>query len=100
MDILCSKYYLDGVKAKCDVWCVNNSQDPFKIEVKSKINVEKGPIKHQVNLTQNISLIKWGSYPIMDLLPFVKCKEHGGATIRDGKIFYGSSLVNFLKSKI
>ncbi|NYB52891.1 MAG: hypothetical protein HVN35_10095 [Methanobacteriaceae archaeon] len=98
MDILCSKYSHEGFRAKCEVWSVNNSQDPFKIEIKSTITVEKGSIKHQVDLKQNISL-KNGSYPIMDPLPFVKCKNHGGVSIRDGKIFYGSSLANYLKSR-
>lgn len=98
MDILCSKYSSGDVKAKCEVMYVNNSQDPFQIEIKSKINVEKGTFKHQVNLTQNISIIN-GSYLIMDPVPFVKCKEHGGVTIQNGKIFYGSSLANYLESR-
>jgi hypothetical protein len=98
MDILCSKYDIKGFKTKCNILYVNNSQDPFQIEIKARINVEKGPLKHQVNLTQNISLIN-GSYMIMDPLPFVKCKNYGGATIRDEKIFYGSSLANYLKSR-
>jgi hypothetical protein len=95
---MCSKYVNNGIEAECDIQYVDNSQDPFQIEVKSKIKVEKGTLKHQENLTQNISLIN-GSFPIMDPLPFIKCKEHGGATIREDKIFYGSSLSNHLESR-
>lgn len=98
MDIWCLKYSYSGVRAACDILYVNNSQDPFQIEIKSRIKVEKGEMKHQVNLSQNISLIN-ESYPIMDPLPFVKCKEHGGATINGDKIFYGSSLSNYLESR-
>jgi hypothetical protein len=98
MDILCSNYCRDGIKAECEIFYVNNSQDPFQIEVKSKIKVEKGVLKHQENLTQNISIIN-GPVPIMDPLPFIKCKSHGGVTIKGDKIFYGSSLSNYLESR-
>lgn len=95
---LCSKYEYRGIMVDCDILYVNNSQDPFQIEVKSKINVEKGTLKHQENLSQNISIIK-GSFPIMDPLPFIKCKDHGGAIIQNNKIFYGSSLSHYLQSR-
>lgn len=98
MDNLCLNYESEGFNTKCEVFYVNNSQKPFEIQVVSKIKVEKGSIKHQVNLTQNISLIN-GSYLIMDPLPFVKCKEYGGATVQDGRTYYGSSLSEYLKSK-
>lgn len=98
MDNLCSKYCREGIKAQCEIYYINNSQDPFQIEVISKITVEKGALKHQKNLTQNISIIN-GSPPIMDPLPFIKCKGHGGATIKDDKIFYGISLSNYLESR-
>lgn len=98
MDIWCSKYCYGDMEADCDILYVNNSQDPFQIEIKSGIKVEKGELKHQVNLSQNISLIN-ESFPIMDPLPFVKCKGHGGATIMGDKIFYGSSLSKYLQSR-
>ncbi|OPX58084.1 MAG: hypothetical protein A4E25_01847 [Methanobacterium sp. PtaB.Bin024] len=98
MDIWCSRYNYEGIRTDCDILYVDNSQDPFQIEVKSKIKVEKGELKHQENLTQNISLIN-DSFPIMDPLPFVKCREHGGATIRGNRIFYGYSLSNYLESR-
>ncbi|MCC7563314.1 MAG: hypothetical protein KO275_02260 [Methanobacterium sp.] len=98
MDIWCLRYDPDGIRAHCDVLCVDNSQDPFQIEIKSTINVQKGEIKHMVNLSQNISLIN-ESFPIMDPLPFLKCKEYGGVTIGKNKTLYGSSLSKYLKSR-
>jgi hypothetical protein len=98
MNKWCLKYASGGIRAECKILTVDNSPDPFKVEVKSSINVEKGTLKHQVNLSQNISIIN-ESYPIPDPLPFVKCKGYGGATIRGNRIYYDSSLVNYLKSR-
>ena len=98
MDIWCLKYEQDGIRAHCDVLNVENSPDPFQIEVKSKIKIQKNEIKHVVTLSQNISLIN-ESFPIMDPLPFIKCKEYGGATIRKNKILYGPSLCEYLDSR-
>ncbi len=98
MDSFCSKYNGKGVVVECTIVDVDNSYDPFCVEVKSKGTVEKGNLKHRVNLTQNISLTN-GSFLIYDPLPFVKCKVHGGATIKEDRIFYGSSLENYLKSR-
>jgi hypothetical protein len=97
-DTFCTKYSSSGMLVECKILNVDNSYDPFCVEVKSRVTVEKGTLKHQVNLTQNISLTN-GSFPIYDPLPFVKCKNHGGATIRENRIFYGSSLSNYLKSR-
>jgi hypothetical protein len=47
MDIWCSRYNYEGIRTDCDILYVDNSQDPFQIEVKSKIKVEKGELKHQ-----------------------------------------------------
>ena len=91
------KYNHDQIDVHCDVLDVDNSQDPFQIEIKSIINVQKDEIKHSVNLIQKISLIN-ESFPIMDPLPFLKCKKYGGATIGKDKIMYGSSLSEYLKS--
>lgn len=98
MDKYCSKYADKGVLVECIILKVDNSYDPFCVEVKSKITVEKGTLKHNVNLTQNISLTN-GSFPIYDPLPFVKCRGHGGATINEERISYGSSLANYLQSR-
>ncbi len=97
IDIWCLKYNKDQINAHCEILGVDNSQDPFQIEIKSRINVQKDEIKHSFNLIQKISLIN-ESFPIMDPLPFLKCKKHGGATIGKDKILYGSSLSKYLKS--
>ncbi len=97
MDIWCLRYS-DEIRAHCDVLYVDNSQDPFQIEIKSTINVQKGEIKHMVTLSQNISLTN-ESCPIMDPLPFLKCKEYGNLTIGKNKTLYGSSLSNYLESR-
>ena len=98
MDIFCSKYSGNGMLVECTILNVDNSYDPFCVEVKSRVAVRKGTLKHQVNLTQNISLTN-GSFSIYDPLPFVKCKNHGGVTITEDRIFYGNSLANYLKSR-
>jgi hypothetical protein len=98
MNNYCSKYADNGMLVECIILEVDNSYDPFCVEVKSIINVEKGTLKHNVNLTQNISLTN-GSFPIYDPLPFVNCKSYGGATIKEERIFYGSSLANYLQSR-
>jgi len=74
MNNYCSKYADNGMLVECIILEVDNSYDPFCVEVKSIINVEKGTLKHNVNLTQNISLTN-GSFPIYDPLPFVNCKS-------------------------
>jgi hypothetical protein len=98
MDIWCLRYDQDGIRAHCDVLYADNSQDPFQIEIKSIINVQKGKVKHMVTLSQNISLIN-ESFPIMDPLPFLKCKEYGSVTIGKNKTLYGSSLSEYLESR-
>ncbi len=98
MDIFCSKYSGNGLAVQCKILDVDNSYDPFCVEVKSRVVVQKNTLKHEVNLTQNISLIN-GSFPICNPLPFVKCKSHGGATISGDRIIYGHSLANYLKSR-
>jgi hypothetical protein len=98
MDIFCSKYSSKGLAVECKILNVDNSYDPFCVEVKSRVVVQKNTLKHEVNLTQNISLTN-GSFPICNPLPFVKCKSHGGATISGDRIVYGHSLANYLKSR-
>lgn len=98
MDSFCSRYCGDGMLVECKILNVDNSFDPFCVEVKSRCTVNKGTLKHQVNLTQNISLVN-GSFPIYDPLPFIKCRNYGGATIKGDRTYYGSSLENYLKSR-
>jgi len=98
MDSFCSRFRGDGLMVECKILNVDNIFDPFCVEVKSRCTVNKGTLKHQVNLTQNISLVN-GSFPIYDPLPFIKCRNYGGATIKGDRIYYGSSLENYLKSR-
>ncbi len=98
MDICCEKYQRSGINAHCDILYVDNSQDPFQMEMKSVINVQKGEIKHKITLNQNISLIN-GSCNIIDPLPFLRCREFGGVTMGENKILYGSSLTKYLKTR-
>ncbi len=98
MDGFCSRFNGNGMTVVCKILNVDNSLDPFCVEVKSRCTVSKGAMKHQVNLTQNISLVN-GSFPIYDPLPFIKCKNYGGATMKEDRIYYGYSLENYLKSR-
>lgn len=98
MDTYCSRCSDQGMLVECIICKVDNSYDPFLVEVKSIINVEKGNLKHHVNLTQNISLTN-GSFPICDPLPFLKCRSYGGAILKEERIYYGSSLANYLKMR-
>jgi hypothetical protein len=98
MDLFCSRYPANGMEVKCEILRVDNSYDPFSVEFKSKITVEKGALKHKLNMSHNISLTN-GSYPIYDPLPSVKCKTHGNMTIGGDRIVYGSSLAKYLESR-
>ncbi|MBI5680997.1 MAG: hypothetical protein HZC47_08895 [Methanobacterium sp.] len=99
MDSLSKKYSENGgINVKCTILSVDSSPDPFKIRVKSTVYVNKGSITHNESLSQDISIIDT-NYPIPDPIPFIKCKSYGGITNTSTKICYGSSLVNFLKTK-
>ncbi|WP_321422928.1 hypothetical protein [uncultured Methanobacterium sp.] len=98
MNNFCSRFNGNGMLVECKILKVDNGFDPFCVEVKSRCTVSKGTLKHQVNLTQNISLVN-GSFPIYDPLPFIKCRNYGGATIKGDRIYYGSSLEKYLKSR-
>lgn len=99
VDILSKKYSEnEGINVKCTILSVDSSQDPFKIRVKSMMYISKGSIIHNENLSQDISIID-KNYPIFDPLPFIKCKNYGEVKNTSTKIFYGSSIVNLLKTK-
>lgn len=95
---LSEKYCNEGMNVTCEVWSVHSSKDPFKIEVKSTICLSKGTVVHNESIIQDISIID-PDYPIPDPEPFIKCKKYGGVKNTSTKIFYGSSLVNLLKTK-
>lgn len=88
----------DAVEVECNITSVGNSEDPFAVEVNSSIYVGKDDVTHQEYISQDVSLID-PQYPIMNPLPFIKCKNHGGAQSVNGKIIFGTSLVNYLESR-
>lgn len=98
MDQICLGYNKSGVKVDCKIISIDNSDDPLKVKVKSSFRVSKGNLAHTKTLTQNISLDS-NEAPIQDPLPAVKCKEFGGLKMEGDRIFYGSSLSNYLKSR-
>lgn len=98
IDHICLKYNKSGVEVDCTVISVDNSDDPSQVELKSRIKVSKGNLVHKKIITQNISLINT-EFPILDPLPFIKCKEFGGVKIDGDKINYGHSLSNYLKAR-
>ncbi len=98
MDDLAIKYNNEGMNATCRILSVESSTDPFKVLINSTISIKKGHVTHLRNLSQDVSLMDV-NYPIPDPLPFIKCKNFGGATNSSNRIIYGSSLVNFLKNR-
>lgn len=92
------KYSNEGINATCRILSINTAQDPFKIEINSTISINKGSVIHKEHISQNISIID-SNYPLPDPLPFIKCKNFGGATNTSTRVIYGSSLANFLNSR-
>jgi len=88
----------DKLDVECNITSVDNSEDPFAVEVNSSIKVGKDEITHQEFITQEISIID-PQYPIPNPLPFIKCKNYGGAQVISNKIAFGSSLTNYLESR-
>lgn len=88
----------NGIEVDCNITSVDNSEDPFAVEVNSTVYVSKDNITHQENISQDISLID-PEYPIPNTLPFIKCKNYGGAQKVNNKIAFGSSLTNYLQTR-
>jgi hypothetical protein len=100
-----------GVNVKCMINSVDSALDPFQIEVNSSISVMKDNISYFRKNSQKISIL--GLYPssdfskeygglceIPDPLPFIKCKKFGDIMVKNGKIFYKSSLTKYLSRVI
>jgi len=98
IDDLTKKYHKEGINVTCKILSVDSGRDPFKVQVNSTISIVKGNVIHRENLSHDISIID-PNYPVPDPIPFIKCKNFGGITITGNRIIYGSSLVNFLKSR-
>ncbi len=90
------KYLRGGINVTCKVITVGSSPDPFKVQINSSISVIKGNTAHDENISQDVSIID-PDYPIKDPMPFIKCKNFGGATNTSSRIIYNSSLTDFLK---
>lgn len=91
-------YNKTGLKVECNITSVDNSPDPFQVEVNSTINVKKDRVIHKESISQNISLID-PQYPIPNPLPFTKCKNYGGVQIINNKIAFKSSLKEYLNAR-
>jgi hypothetical protein len=87
-----------GFVVECNITSVDNSEDPFAVEINSTIYVGKDDIVHQENLSQDISLLD-PKYPMPNPLPFIKCKNYGGAQAIDNKILFASSLSAYLTNR-
>lgn len=87
-----------GVEVDCNITSVGNSEDPFAVRVNSTIYVGKGDVNHREFTSQDIPITD-PQYPIPNPLPFIKCKDHGGVQVVDGKIAFGFGLVNYLESR-
>lgn len=98
VDNLTEKYSIEGINTTCRIISVDSSKDPFKVQINSTISINKSNVSHMENLSHDVSIID-PNYPIPDPLPFIKCKNFGGVTNTSTRIIYGSSLVNFLKSR-
>ena len=75
IDELTIKYSNERINASCKIISVHPSKDPFKVNIKSIISINKDHVIHKINLSQNIPIID-PNYPIPDPLPFIKCKHY------------------------
>lgn len=82
----------------CSIISVDNTSDPFIIELRAIIIVGKDETVCERKITHQISLEEYDP-PLPDPLPFIKCKNQGNLKIIDGKIIYDSSLVSYLESR-
>lgn len=87
-----------GLDVECNITSVDNSMDPFAVEINSSVSVGKDNVVHNENLTQDVSLTD-PQYPIPNPLPFVKCKNYGGAQVAGNRIAFGPSLAEYLKAR-
>ncbi|HTX61429.1 MAG TPA: hypothetical protein VMC48_03910, partial [Methanobacterium sp.] len=64
----------------------------------SSIKVKKADVIHREHISQEISIID-PQYPTPNTLPFIKCREFGGAQEVNNRIYFGNSLENYLESR-
>lgn len=97
-----------GVDMNCRITSVDSDLDPFEIQINSSLWVSKDNISYCRNISQKLEIGcadfqtapgSCESNQLEDPLPFIKCKKYGGVNIKDGRIFYGSTLSNYLNSR-
>ena len=94
-----------GINVHCKINSVDNSVDPYKICVNSTLYINYNDSCIVKNLSQDIQFASSDfpdsteCYKIKDPLPFIKTKGYGDVKVVGDKIYYGTALSNYLKSK-
>lgn len=94
---------ITGINVYCRINSVDNTKDPYKICVNSTLYINYNDSYLVKNLSQEVQLAcsnsAAGYCKIKDPLPFIKTKGYGDITIEGDKIYYGTALSNYLRSK-
>lgn len=99
MDLISINYKkTKDLEVECNITSVDSDEDPFYLIINSSILVRKDLVTHQEKISQKVSLVDQDC-PLIDPLPFIKCKNYGGAQINGSKIYYGSSLTQYLMGR-
>jgi hypothetical protein len=95
-----------GINVTCRINSVDNSRDPYKICVNSTLYASYHDSYIVKNMSQDVQFASSDftdsspeSYKIKDPLPFIKTKGYGSLKTEGDKIYYGTALSNYLKSK-
>lgn len=106
IDYLAHEYSKNtGLNINCKINAVDNSLDPFQICVNSTIDVHSNNISIIRNISQNVPFScsdhvdsTTQSYKIKDPLPFIKTRGYGVLEVNGDRIYYGTTLSNYLKA--
>lgn len=95
-----------GITVDCKINSVDNSRDPYKICVNSTLYANYNDSYMVKNFSQEVQFAcsdfpdsSEGCSKIKDPLPFIKTKGYGDLKIEGDRIYYGTALSNYLKSK-
>lgn len=107
VDDIYGKYQWEtGITVYCKINSVDNSKDPYKISINSTLYANYNDSYMVKNLSQEVQFVcsdfpdsSEGSYKIKDPLPFIKTKGYGEIKTEGDKIYYGTVLSNYLRSK-
>jgi hypothetical protein len=92
---LAATYNNQNMNVSCNVDSIETSpHDPFLIEFDFTLNIKTENLKHEEKLSRLVSI-----EGMPDPLPFLKCRSYGSINHDNTKIFYGTSLSNYLESK-